>query len=98
MLLIIVFAILAFVLLRKREQYVMLEEVIPEGEVVSTVDGIVKYKGVQYILGTSDLRMKKHLLEKLNLLEIEETWVVDMRYRGQIILRNQIAYDVLRRK
>jgi len=76
----------------------MLEEVIPEGEVVSTVDGIVKYKGVQYILGTSDLRMKKHLLEKLNLLEIEETWVVDMRYRGQIILRNQIAYDVLRRK
>lgn len=98
MLLIIVFAILAFVLLRKREQYLMLEEVIPEGEVVSTVDGIVQYKGVQYILGTSDLRMKKHLLEKLNLLEIEETWVVDMRYRGQIILRNEIAYDVLRRK
>jgi hypothetical protein len=98
LLLIIVFAILAFVLLRKREQYVMLEEVIPGGDVVSTVDGIVKYKGVQYMLGTSDLRMKKHLLEKLNLLEIEETWVVDMRYRGQIILRSENTNDILRRK
>ena len=85
-------------LLRKREQYVMLEEIIPEGEVVSAVDGIIEYKGVQYILGTTDLRKKKHLLDKLNLLEVEEIGVIDMRYRGQIILRNEIAYDVLRRK
>ena len=85
-------------LLRKREQYVMLEEVVPEGEVVSAVDGIIEYKGVQYILGTTDLRKKKHLLDKLNLLEVEEIGVIDMRYRGQIILRNEIAYDVLRRK
>ncbi len=76
----------------------MLEEVIPEGEVVSAVDGIIEYKGVQYILGTTDLRKKKHLLDKLNLLEVEEIGVIDMRYRGQIILRNEIAYDVLRRK
>jgi hypothetical protein len=76
----------------------MLEEVIPEGEVVSAVDGVVKYKGAQYILGTTDLETKKHLLEKLKLLEIEETLVIDMRYRGQIILRDEIAYDVLRRK
>ena len=85
-------------LLRKREQYVMLEEVVPEGEVVSAVDGIIEYKGVQYILGTTDLRKKKHLLDKLNLLEVEEIGVIDMRYRGQIILRNEMAYDVLRRK
>ncbi|UCD06112.1 MAG: hypothetical protein JSV98_02465 [candidate division WOR-3 bacterium] len=98
MLLIIVLAILAFVVLRKRERYVMLEEIIPEGEVLSAVDGIIKYKGVQYILGTTDLGKKKHLLDKLNLLEVEEIGVIDMRYRGQIILRNEIAYDVLRRK
>lgn len=89
MLFIIVFAILAFVLLRKREHYVMLEQVIPEGEVVSAVDGVVKYKGVQYILGTTDLRVKKNLLEKLGLLEIEEALVIDMSYRGQIILRKE---------
>jgi hypothetical protein len=76
----------------------MLEEVIPEGEVVSAVDGIIEYKGVQYILGTTDLRKKRHLLDKLNLLEVEEIGVIDMRYRGQIILRNEKAYDVLRRK
>lgn len=89
MLFIIVFAILAFVLLRKREHYVMLEQVIPEGEVVSAVDGVVKYKGVQYILGTTDLKVKKNLLEKLGLLEIEEALVIDMSYRGQIILRKE---------
>jgi hypothetical protein len=32
--------------------------------------------------------MKKHLLEKIDLLEIGEKMVVDMRYRGQIILRH----------
>jgi len=67
----------------------MLEQVIPEGEVVSAVDGVVKYKGVQYILGTTDLRVKKNLLEKLGLLEIEEALVIDMSYRGQIILRKE---------
>jgi len=76
----------------------MLEEVIPEGKLVSTVDGIIEYKGVHYILGTTDIGKKKHLLSKLNLLEVEEIGVIDMRYRGQIILRNEIAYDVLRRK
>ena len=85
-------------LLRKREHYVMLEEVIPEGEVVSVVDGVVKHKGVQYILGTTDLKTKKDLLEKLSLPGIEKALVVDMRYRGQIILRKEKAYDVLRRK
>lgn len=67
----------------------MLEEVIPEGEVVSAVDGVVEYKGVQYILGTTDLEVKKNLLEKLGLLKMEETLVIDMRYRGQIILRKE---------
>jgi len=76
------------VLLRKREQYVTLDEVIPGGTVVSSVDGVVEYKGVRYLLSTNDLRMKKHLLEKMNLMETGETMVVDMRYRGQIILRH----------
>jgi len=81
--------VFVFALLQKHEHYIMLEEVIPEGEVVSEEEGIVEYMGAQYMLGTNDLKMKKHLLEKLNLLEMGESVIVDMRYTGQIIIRNR---------
>ena len=89
LLLIIVGVVFIFGLLRKREEYVVLNEVIPGGKILSEEDGIVEYKGVRYILGTNDLRKKRRLLEKLNLLGIEETLVVDLSYRGQIILRTK---------
>jgi hypothetical protein len=41
------------------------------------------------MLGTNNLKMKKNLLEKLNLLETRESVIVDMRYTGQIIVRNR---------
>ncbi|UCD18886.1 MAG: hypothetical protein JSU64_05515 [candidate division WOR-3 bacterium] len=78
-----------FALLQKREQYIVLEDVIPGGEVVSEEEGIIEYKGAQYILGTNHLKMKKKLIEKLKLLEIGESVIVDMRYAGQIIVRNR---------
>ncbi|MCK4940801.1 hypothetical protein KAS45_01800 [candidate division WOR-3 bacterium] len=87
LLLIIVGVVFMFGLLRERDEYVVLDEVIPEGEVVSREDGIVEYKGVRYVLGTNDLKKKKHLLQKLNLLGIEETLVIDLSYSGQIILK-----------
>lgn len=88
-LMIIVGAVFAFVVLRRGERCVILSEVIPEGEVVSEADGIVEYQGVQYLLGTNDLKMKKHLLRKLDLLDISDTLTVDLRYTGQIILRRR---------
>ena len=87
LLLVMVGVVFIFGLLRRREEYMVLNEVIPEGEIVSEEDGIVDYKGVRYVLGTNDLKKKRRLLEKLNLLEIEETLVVDLSYSGQIILR-----------
>jgi hypothetical protein len=97
-LLVMVVAVFVFGLLHKHVSYLTLEQVIPAAEVISKEEGIVEYKGVQYILGTSDLKMKKHLLEKLNLSNIEDTLVVDLSYRGQIILRAKQAHDALRRK
>lgn len=76
-------------MLQRRERYIALEDVIPGGEVVSEEEGIVEYKGAQYMLGTNNLKMKKNLLEKLNLLETGESLIVDMRYTGQIIVRNR---------
>ena len=98
LLLVIVITVFLFGLLRRRAVYITLEEVIPQGTVVSEQEGIVEYKGVQYILGTSDLRAKRNLLNKLNLLEIEDTLIVDLSYHGQIIIRESTAHDALRRK
>lgn len=89
LLLVIVVAVFVFALMQKHEHYILLEEVIPEGEVVSAEEGIVEYKGAQYMLGTNDLRIKKHLLEKLNLIDVRESVIVDMRYTGQIIIRHR---------
>lgn len=86
-LLIIVGAVLAFVLARRGERCLVLSEVIPEGEVVSEAEGIIEYQGVQYLLGTNDLKLKKHLLRQFDLLDIPDTLTVDLRYAGQIILR-----------
>jgi len=97
-LLIIVTVVFVFGLLKRHDKYISLEEVIPAGEVVSAEEGIVEYKGVQYVLGTNDLEKKRHLLKKLNLLDIEEALVVDLSYHGQIIIRADKYHEVLRRK
>jgi len=49
-------------------------------------------------LGTNDLEKKRLLIQKLNLLDIEEALVVDLSYHGQIIIRADKYHEVLRRK
>lgn len=98
LLLVIVITVFIFGLFKRRMRYITVEEVIPAGEVISREEGVVVYKGVQYILGTNDLDTKMHLLKKLSLLEIEDTLVVDLSYHGQIIIKDRTAHDALRRK
>ena len=98
LLLIMVVVIFLLGLFKKRSRCIFLDEVIPEGEVISREEGIVVYKGVQYVLGTNDLQTKRRLLEKLNLLGVDDTFVVDLSYHGQIIIRTDQAHDELRRK
>ena len=94
----IIITIFVFGLFKRRINYITLEEVIPSANVISREEGIIEYKGVQYILGTNDLDTKRYLLNKLSLLTIEDTLVVDLSYHGQIIIRERTAYDALRRK
>lgn len=98
LLMVVVVAVFIFGLLNKHVSYLTVEQVIPEAEVISKEEGIVEYKGVQYILGTSDLKMKKRLLEKLSFTDIGDTLVVDLSYHGQIILRAKGTHDAPRRK
>jgi hypothetical protein len=94
----IIITVFVFGLLKRRINYITLEEVIPSGNVISREEGIIEYKGVQFILGTNDLDTKRYLLNKLSLLTIEDTLVVDLSYHGQIIIRERRAYDASRRK
>jgi hypothetical protein len=98
LLLMIIISVFVFGLFKRRINYITLEEVIPSGNVISREEGIVEYKGVQYILGTNDLDTKRYLLKKLSLLAIEDTLIVDLSYQGQIIIRKRRAIDALRRK
>jgi hypothetical protein len=65
----------------------LLSEVIPNGRILSQEEGIVEYKGVQYILGTRNLKQKKRLLESLNLLNLSDSLIVDLRFNKQIIIK-----------
>jgi len=98
LLLIIVTVVLVFGLLKRNKKYISLDEVIPAGEVVSVEEGIVEYKGVHYVLGTNDLEKKRNLLQKLDLLNIDEKLTVDLSYNGQVIIRADEAHEELRRK
>jgi hypothetical protein len=68
-----------------------LEEVIPKGKILSQEEGIVEYNDVYYIMGTHDLKERKHRLEMLNLIDLEAGYTVDLRFDSQVILkRDQI--------
>ncbi|OPX17775.1 hypothetical protein BXT86_04735 [candidate division WOR-3 bacterium 4484_100] len=84
-----VLIILAIGLLKKKEHYLLLSEVIPGGKIISLEEGIVSYKGVQYIFGTNDLKRKKYLLESLGLLNIEDSLIIDLRFSRQIIIKKR---------
>ena len=74
--------------LNHREKHISLSEVIPQGTILSSEDGIIEHRGVCYIMGTDDLPRKKHLLESLNLLDLEDSVIVDLRFRSQIVIKN----------
>lgn len=77
-------------LFKQKEKYISLTEVIPEAKIISETEGIVEYKGVTYFLGTNDLKKKKELIESLNLLNLENSLEIDLRFSRQIIIRKAI--------
>ncbi len=85
--LILVSVILIVGLLKNHERYITLAEVIPEARILSQEEGIIEYKGVQYILGTHNLKRKKYLIESLNLVDLESPCVVDLRFNTQVIIK-----------
>lgn len=87
MIIIIVGVILILRIVKREERYILLSEVIPQARIVSQEDGIIEYKGVRYILGTNDLKRKQSLIKSLNLLSLEDSFVVDLRFNRQIIIK-----------
>lgn len=70
-----------------KDYYILLSEVIPKGKTISEDEGIIEYKGVEYILGTHDLIRKRELIKSLKLLNLGDSVIVDMRFDKQIIIR-----------
>jgi hypothetical protein len=79
-----------------REKYIVLEEVIPQARIISQEEGIIEYKGIEFICGVNELSQKKHLIELLNLLELQNPCVVDLRFRTQVIVREGPGLQVYR--
>ena len=79
--------ILIVYLTKHRESYITLEEVIPGARIISQEEGVLEYKGVQYIIGTHDLKKRKYLIERLNLLDLKGQSIVDLRFDTQVIVK-----------
>ncbi len=79
--------VFSFILIKRKEQHITLNEVIPDARILSHEEGIIEYKGVQYILGTNNLKKRKRLIESLKLLDFESPCVVDLRFNTQIIIK-----------
>lgn len=74
---------------KTRETYITLEQVIPQSRIISQEEGIVEYKGIEFMLGVHDLKKRKHLIESLNLLELQGPCVVDLRFKTQVVIRQE---------
>lgn len=86
-------------LTRRTEYFMTLDEVIPRGKILSREEGVIEYNEVYYIMGTHDLRERKHRLESLNLLDLEAGYTVDLRFDTQVILkRDQVRVTDPQRK
>jgi hypothetical protein len=60
---------------------------VPQSRIISEEDGIVEYQGVKYLLGRKDLGRKKRLIDSLDLLNPEPGVEIDLRFKGQVIIR-----------
>lgn len=85
--LITIFVILAVMIFRAREHTMLLEEVIPDGRIISHEDGVIAYRGTVYICGTHDLSRRKKLLRAIPPEAIDSLCVVDLRFNSQIIIK-----------
>lgn len=89
---VVVGLIFIVLVLKKREAYLLLDEVIPEGRIVSQEEGIIEYQDVRYIVGTHDLMRRKHLIERLQLLDLEGPATVDVRFDTQVIIKQGTGF------
>ena len=89
---VVVGLIFIVIVVKKREAYMLLDEVIPEGRVVSQEEGTIEYHGVRYLLGTHDLMRRKNLIERLQLLDLEGPATVDMRFDTQVIIKQGTGF------
>lgn len=76
-------------LFKTRETYITLEQVIPQARIISQEEGIVEYKGIEFMLGVHDLKKRKHLIKSLNLLGLQGPCVVDLRFKTQVVIRQE---------
>jgi hypothetical protein len=67
----------------------LISEVIPQSRIVSEEEGIIEYQGIIYLLGRKDLGRKKHLIDSLDLLNPETGEEIDLRFKGQVIIRGK---------
>ncbi|MEO0216082.1 MAG: hypothetical protein ABIL70_00260 [candidate division WOR-3 bacterium] len=74
---------------RQREDYILLNEVIPEANIISQTECILEYRGNIYIIGPGDFKKKKDLIYKLDLVNIPGPVEIDLRYRRQVIIRKR---------
>jgi len=86
---IVIMVIVVVQLTKTRETYITLEQVIPQARIISQEEGIVEYKGIEFMLGVHDLKKRKHLIESLNLLELQGPCVVDLRFKTQVVIRQE---------
>ena len=88
---IVILIIITIQLTKAKETYITLEEVIPQARIISHEEGIVEYKGVEYILGINNLTKKKRLIESLDLLNIPGPCVVNLRFKKQVVIKQEPA-------
>lgn len=86
---IVIMVIVVVQMAKTRETYIGLEQVIPQARIISQEEGIVEYKGIEFMLGVHDLKKRKHLIESLNLLELQCPCVVDLRFKTQVVIRQE---------
>ncbi len=74
---------------RPQERYILLEEVIPEAGIVSQEEGIIEFKGIRFILGVNNLALRKRLIDSLELYKLIGSFIVDLKFDNQIIIRKE---------
>ena len=86
---VVIIVIVIVQLMKTKETYITLEEVIPQARILSREEGILEYKGIEYILGVHNLKKKKRLIESLDLLNIPGPCVVDLRFKTQVVIKQE---------